>query len=72
MIWLEGVTGLDITDMHIDGFMKFINSQTMLTMEKDDLLDMGLSERDINTLYAATNTKGEQYKRYMYPLPKIM
>lgn len=62
MIWLEGVTGLDITDMHIDGFMKFINSSTMLTMEKDDLLDMGLSEKDINTLYAASNTKGEQYK----------
>jgi agmatine/peptidylarginine deiminase len=36
VIWLEGVTGLDITDMHIDGFMKFINSSTMLTMEKDD------------------------------------
>lgn len=45
MIWLEGVTGLDITDMHIDGFMKFINSSTMLTMERDDLLDMGLSEK---------------------------
>lgn len=62
MIWLEGVTGLDITDMHIDGFMKFINSSTMLTMEKDDLLDMGLSEKDINTLYAASNTKGSSTK----------
>jgi len=70
VIWLEGVTGLDITDMHIDGFMKFINSQTMLTMEKDDLLDMGLSERDINTLYTATNTKGEQYKKVYVPATK--
>lgn len=70
MIWLEGVTGLDITDMHIDGFMKFINSSTMLTMEKDDLLDMGLSEKDANTLYAATNAKGEQYKKVYVPATK--
>lgn len=71
MIWLEGVTGLDITDMHIDGFMKFINSSTMLTMEKDDLLDMGLSEKDINTLYAASNTKESSTKVYL-PATKIM
>ncbi|HFK5509191.1 TPA: agmatine/peptidylarginine deiminase [Elizabethkingia anophelis] len=70
VIWLEGVTGLDITDMHIDGFMKFINSSTMLTMEKDDLLDMGLSEKDVNTLYAATNAKGEQYKKVYVPATK--
>ncbi|MCT4121662.1 agmatine deiminase family protein [Elizabethkingia anophelis] len=70
VIWLEGVTGLDITDMHIDGFMKFINSSTMLTMEKDDLLDMGLSEKDANTLYAATNAKGEQYKKVYVPATK--
>ncbi|MCT4285661.1 agmatine deiminase family protein [Elizabethkingia anophelis] len=70
VIWLEGVTGLDITDMHIDGFMKFINSSTMLTMEKDDLSDMGLSEKDVNTLYAATNAKGEQYKKVYVPATK--
>ncbi|HFK5526145.1 TPA: agmatine/peptidylarginine deiminase [Elizabethkingia anophelis] len=70
VVWLEGVTGLDITDMHIDGFMKFINSSTMLTMEKDDLLDMGLSEKDANTLYAATNAKGEQYKKVYVPATK--
>ncbi|XJR89043.1 agmatine/peptidylarginine deiminase [Elizabethkingia anophelis] len=70
VIWLEGVTGLDITDMHIDGFMKFINSSTMLTMEKDDLLDMGLSEKDVNTLYAATNAKGGQYKKVYVPATK--
>ncbi|UTF92803.1 agmatine deiminase family protein [Elizabethkingia anophelis] len=70
VIWLEGVTGLDITDMHIDGFMKFINASTMLTMERDDLLDMGLSEKDVNTLYAATNAKGEQYKKVYVPATK--
>lgn len=70
VIWLEGVTGLDITDMHIDGFMKFINSSTMLTMERDDLLDMGLSEKDVNTLYAATNAKGGQYKKVYVPATK--
>ncbi|WP_087138213.1 agmatine deiminase family protein [Elizabethkingia meningoseptica] len=70
VIWLDGVTGLDVTDMHIDGFMKFVNGTTMLTMNEDDLLDMGLSEKDISTLYAATNAKGERYKKIYIPATK--
>ena len=37
-VWLEGQAGLDITDQHIDGFARFGNSNTIVTMENDDLL----------------------------------
>ena len=70
VIWLDGVTGLDVTDMHIDGLMKFINGHTLVTMKKDDLLDMGLSEKDVQTLYAATNVKGERYQKIDVPATK--
>lgn len=70
VIWLDGVTGLDVTDMHIDGFMKFINHNTMLTMKEDDLLDLGLSEKDVNTLYTATNVNGKEYKKVYVPATK--
>ncbi|CAI8724820.1 agmatine deiminase family protein [Chryseobacterium sp. IT-36CA2] len=70
VIWLDGVTGLDVTDMHIDGFMKFINHNTMLIMKEDDLLDLGLSEKDVNTLYTATNVNGKEYKKVYVPATK--
>lgn len=70
IIWLDGVTGLDVTDMHIDGFMKFIDSNTMITMHEDELLDMGLSDKDINTLYTATNIDGREYKKVYVPATK--
>lgn len=70
VIWLEGVTGLDVTDMHIDGFMKFINHNTLLTMKDDDLLELGLSEKDVNTLYTATNVNGKEYKKVYVPATK--
>lgn len=31
-VWLKGVPGQDITDFHIDGFVKFVDSKTMITM----------------------------------------
>ncbi len=37
MIWLKGVAGEDLTDMHIDGLVKFVDNKTLLTMSKDDL-----------------------------------
>ncbi len=63
VIWLDGVTGLDVTDMHIDGFMKFANRNTMITMKEDDLLDLGLSGKDVHTLYTASNINGKEYKK---------
>lgn len=70
VIWLDGITGLDVTDMHIDGFMKFIDHNTMITMDEDELLDMGLSDKDINTLYTATNVDGKVYKKVYVPATK--
>lgn len=70
VIWLDGVTGLDVTDMHIDGFMKFIDKDTMITMDEEDLAEMGLSDKDINTLYTATNVEGKEYKKVYVPATK--
>lgn len=67
VIWLDGVTGLDVTDMHIDGFMKFVNHNTMITMNENDLLELGLSDKDIKTLYAASNTDDKEYKKVYLP-----
>lgn len=68
VIWLNGVTGLEVTDMHIDGFMKFVNSTTMVTMNNADLLNWGVTQADINTLYAATNANGQTYNKVYIPL----
>lgn len=70
VIWLDGVTGLDVTDMHIDGFMKFVDGRTMITMKEDDLLELGLSEKDVNTLYTASNVNGKEYKKVYLPATK--
>lgn len=69
-IWFEGVYGQDITDMHIDGFMKFANETTILTLSREDLDYWMLSSDEINTLLNATNTKGEPYKYVYVPLTK--
>ena len=44
-IWLDGVPNLDITDFHIDGFAKFHNKSTIVTMKEDDLAEWGLSNK---------------------------
>ena len=50
-IWLDGVYGSEITDMHIDGFMKFANDSTIVTFNSSDLQHWELTQHDINTLY---------------------
>lgn len=67
-IWLKGKAGLEITDMHIDGFARFGNTTTLVTMNYDDLLDWQVPEEDINTLYAATNKNGKPYHIVKLPL----
>lgn len=42
IIWLRGKTNEDITDCHIDGFVKFIDHKIMLTFSKQDLRYWGL------------------------------
>ena len=69
-IWLDGAFGGldDITDMHIDGFVKFLNMDTIVTMSNSDLTYWGLSIQDIVTLNSATNVNGSPYFFITLPL----
>lgn len=69
-IWLDGVAGLDITDMHIDGFARFGENNTIVTMSPDDLAIWELTDKDINTLYGATNIAGQPYNYVVLPLTR--
>jgi agmatine deiminase len=69
-IWLDGVAGLEITDQHIDGFARFGNATTIVTMEQADLLDFQVQQSDIDKLYAAKNKSGAAYTFLKIPLSK--
>ncbi len=66
-IWLDGTPGLDITDFHIDGFARFLNEDTILTLDSLDLLDWGTSATDIQTLYSAQKPGGGNYDYVFLP-----
>ncbi len=67
-IWLDGVAGLEITDMHIDGFARFGNASTIVTMLSEDLLEWQVPSSDIQKLYAAKNKEGTVYTLVKLPL----
>jgi agmatine deiminase len=68
-IWLDGFLGPDdITDAHIDGFAKFANDSTLVTMNNNDLVYWGLSSNDINSLYAASDVNNITYDKVFVPL----
>lgn len=67
-IWLDGQAGLEITDQHIDGFARFGNANTIVTMEVDDLLQYDVTRSDIAKLFAATNSDGKPYNFLKLPL----
>lgn len=67
-IWLDGVAGLEITDMHIDGFARFGNTTTIVTMNQASLLEWDVPQTDINKLYAAKNKNGTAYNFVFLPL----
>jgi len=69
-IWLDGVPGLDITDFHIDGFAKFHDQSTIITMNKNDLEEWGVPKKDIQTLLNAKNALGKPYKYVNLPISK--
>lgn len=69
-IWLEGVSGLEITDMHIDGFAKFANKNTLVTMSKNDLLYWQVPKADVDKLYATKNRNNVAYNIVQLPLTK--
>ena len=66
-LWLDGVAGLEITDMHIDGFMKFHDSTTIVCMDSLDLVDVGVPAHDITSLFSATNVNGNAYNYVIIP-----
>jgi agmatine deiminase len=67
-IWLNGVYGSEITDMHIDGFVKFANDSTIVTFNNSDLQYWELSLQDIDTLLNAKNINGVAYNFVIVPL----
>ena len=67
-IWLDGVAGLEITDMHIDGFARFGNTSTIVTMAQNDLIDWQVNQQDIEKLYASKNKNGAAYTFLKLPL----
>ena len=67
-IWLDGQAGLEITDQHIDGFARFGNANTIVTMKQNDLLDFDVTLSDVNKLYNAKNINGTPYNFLKVPL----
>ncbi|MEO4005159.1 agmatine deiminase family protein [Flavobacterium sp. CAU 1735] len=67
-IWLDGQAGLELTDQHIDGFARFGNASTIVTMDTVDLLDFDVKQSDINKLYGAKDKNGNAYTFLKVPL----
>jgi agmatine deiminase len=69
-IWLDGSFGgsQDITDQHIDGFAKFVDANTIVTMNNADLWYWYVSTADIATLNATTDANGVAYNIVNLPL----
>lgn len=69
-IWLDGKAGREITDMHIDGFARFGNPTTIVTMNEDDLLYWEVPQNDITTLYHTKDKNDKAYTFLKLPLSK--
>jgi len=67
-IWLDGVSGLDITDMHIDGFARFHDAETLVCMNDSDLTYWEVPAADRAILLNATNIDGITYNKVFLPL----
>ena len=73
IIWLDGEFGgtEDITDQHIDGFVKFVGNHTLVTMNDTDLAYWYVSATDRNIIDQAANTEGTPYQRVNLPLTQF-
>ncbi len=70
-IWLEGVAGMDITDNHIDGMIKFTDEKTIVADSEFDLdIDDLPEDDDAYRLLTATNINGEPYDFIFLPQTK--
>lgn len=70
VIWLDGQFGgsEDITDQHIDGFVKFAGGNTIVTMSNPDLAYWYVDAQDRNKIAQAENAAGTPYIRVNLPL----
>ncbi len=68
VIWLDGLYGAEITDMHIDGFVHFANDTLIVTMDSLDLIYWQLPPSDISILYNATDVLANTYSFVFLPL----
>jgi agmatine deiminase len=69
-IWLDGVAGMDITDNHIDGMMKFYDDKLIIADSIFNLDPSTLEDGDEKTLLTAKNTNGEPYEFVFLPSTK--
>ena len=67
-IWLDGQAGLEITDQHIDGFARFADAHTIVTMNEADLLEYEVKPSDIDRLFSAKDKDGVAYQFLKLPL----
>jgi agmatine deiminase len=67
-LWLDGVAGLEITDMHIDGFARFHDTEILVTMNAIDLEYWEVPEADVEILLNASNVNGEAFNFVFLPL----
>ncbi len=69
-VWLEGIAGLDITDMHIDGVARFVGNHTIATFSEAFAKSYGEAVviSDYQVLKTAKNAHGEPYKIVELPI----
>ena len=72
-IWLDGQFGgtEDITDMHIDAFVKFVGGHTMVTMSDEDLEYWYVGATDRAIVADAADADGVPYSRVNLPLTQM-
>ena len=69
-VWLEGIAGLDITDMHIDGIARFVGDHTIATYPREFVENYGeeVVVRDYEVLENAKNANGNPYTIVEVPI----
>ena len=70
VIWLEGSPDEDITDGHIDGLVRFADSNTIVTMTEEDYYETYdyTPEGDYDKVINAKNAEGKKYRIVTLPI----
>lgn len=71
-VWLDGVAGMDITDNHIDGMIKFYDDKTIIAAPEfnKDHPDFVEDDKDTKKLLTAKNIDGKPYEFVFMPSTK--